>query len=209
MGDGGVRFCKGVDAVDDRADMARFNQVGDLLQLLAIRLHEQKVERHSACLRLFDGPARQKPEDQLQIPRQPEGRRKCRGGRAGDRHQPAAGPQNVQRLVQGLRVLTVQDHVIVAQHRLEILRLVVDHEVSPKRRQPIGICGTGGGGDIGPDMLGQLDCDGPHPARACLNEHLLPCPQLCHLDQRLPGGQRDKGNRGCLLHAKRSGLWGQ
>jgi hypothetical protein len=55
-------------------------------------------------------------------------------------------------------------------------------------------------------MLGQLNGESAHAARACLDEDFLPFLQLGHLDQRLPRDQTHQRDGGRFLHRESLGL---
>jgi hypothetical protein len=209
MGKGGVGFGKGIDAVDDRADVACVDQGGDFCKLRAIGRHEQKIETDPALLGLFGGAAAEEPEDGLQEPRGLDLGGEGGGCGAGDGDKPATGAQDIQGFVQNLGVLAVEDDIIVAQDRFKVLCLVVNDQIRAEGFQPFGVCGAGGGGDIGPDVFGQLDGDGADAAGTGLDEDFLPGAEFGDIDQRLPSGERDQGERSGLCHVKRRGFRGK
>src|SRR5215475_8891966 len=63
--------------------------------------------------------------------------------------------------------------------------------------------------DIGAKALCELNCDMSHAPGARMDEHSLPLAHMRLINQSLPGGNRDQGQRCGLTHAKRFGLHGE
>ncbi|MNT55812.1 hypothetical protein D3C72_1930800 [compost metagenome] len=105
---------------------------------------------------------------------------------ANERDNLASGSEDGQGFFNRIPPYGSEHRVVVAQHGLEILRLVVHNLVRPQSAHQVNVACTGGGAHLCPEVFGQLDCERTDTARPSRNEHLLPGLKLEALFQRLP-----------------------
>ncbi|SKC08855.1 hypothetical protein SAMN05660473_04076 [Arthrobacter sp. 49Tsu3.1M3] len=93
-------------------------------------------------------------------------RRGERLGNAGNGYHPPAGPKNAEGIPEGHAADQVQDRIEPVQYRGEVLPVVVDDGVRPQPAHQRLAAGRCRGGDLGAEILGDLDGECSHPAGA-------------------------------------------
>ena len=177
-----------------------------LAQLLAVGGHEQERVSHRTSFGLAPDGEAQGAHRLHQNPVGAEFAGEHGVGWAGDRDDRAAGFEHMQRLLQRLPALSVQNDVVTGQFGGEVLGLVVDDDVGTQVLDPAGIGGAGRGGDGRAEVFGQLDGDAAQSAGTRVDQHLLTGLNVGLLDQRLPRGERDQWQGGGFGHVESLGL---
>ena len=111
---------------------------------------------------------------------------------------PMAVPPGVRTRSDLLEVLpaeAVEHEVVAGQRLLEVLGAVVDDDVGAELAHQVRVGRARGRGDVRAEVLGELDRDRADAARAGVDEDLLPGLHVAALDERLPRGERDEGQR--------------
>ena len=181
--------------VDDRPHGSRLEQAADLGELLAARVHEEVFVAHAVALRQAQGLAAEEVEQHGQEGIQSEFTHQAAVRLAGDAHQRAAALEHGEGAVLDLAGLGIEDQVIVADEVLEALRLVIDDGVGAQAARQFHVARADRGGNRQPGMAGELDGEAAHPARAAVDQHLLPGLQAPDLEQRLPGREARQRHR--------------
>ena len=120
-------------------------------------------------------------------------------GWTGDADRQTSGLEHGERFEQVVTAQGVHNEVVAREDLGEILLGVVDDDIGSEVADKLFLGAVGGGGHMGPEVLGKLDDGGSQPPGAGVDENFLPGLDVCPLDQDLPGGQRDQRDRCGLL----------
>src|SRR5207249_97394 len=194
------------DPNHDLPDDARFNEGCDLVQLLAVRSHENKRVANAVVLGLLPDAEAQKAHALLQEPVRPVllGERYIR--RTGDGNELSTGFQHLEGLFERVPAKTVQDDVIAAQDLLEILCLVVDDDIRAETFDQIDIRCARRGRHRCADVLRQLNGECAYSTGTRVDQDFLALLQVGAFNQYLPSCQTHQRDGRRLFHGEILGL---
>ena len=123
-------------------------------------------------------------------------------GWSGDGDERAAWFEHAEGLLEGVSAEGVQYEFVVVHDAVEITGAVVDDQIGAEAFDPVDVRGARCGGHGRTEMLGQLNRDGSQATGSGMDEDFLAAVEIGPFDQRLPGGQRNQGEGGRLLHGE-------
>ena len=113
-----------------------------------------------------------------------------------------------QRILQAGRTEGVEHDVVPSQDVGEVGLRVVDDLVGSQGADLVEVLGVSGGGDVGTEVLRDLDHRRPEPTRTGVDENLLPGLDGSQVDEGLPGGEGDERYGGGFLERQGGRLEG-
>src|SRR3954447_23366319 len=75
----------------------------------------------------------------------------------------------------GVGPAKLEDHVVASRTRGDALLGVVDHVIGTEPPHYVDVAGAADAGDLGAEVLGDLDGEGPDPAGGADNKDVQPC----------------------------------
>src|SRR5215207_4745933 len=159
--------------VDERAEVAGVVEGGQLAQLRAVGLHEQKRVAHAELPGLLADLAAQQPHHDAHRPRGAELFREPGVRRAGHADRLSARPEDGEGPLEVLAPSRVQHDVIAGEDLGEVLFGVVHNDVGAEAAHQFRVLAPRGRRDCGAEVLGELDDGRPQAAGAGVDEDLL------------------------------------